>query len=332
MVSTWFKHYGNLSNENIPAVFSDPHKNIKLSTEPDFPHTAPEGMARIVVEGGRDADKIGCTLQIASSTSPGANDQLSSLEISSPGIPDFEVKMPKKRKNATSELQPWHIEINQQYDIRKLIRMAERDWVQSTNRLTEKIENESTIRDDRNSLLRSRKRLKLTSLLMQRLVPAMPASLLKEPAFKACENIIYLVARQGLGNACGLVSGFKNVLCEITDGLNMAPGKLKDYVRSGDPSFLKNIENMLERVSKFEMTLSRLENSSLLDVRLECEDIERISMINMLIKFHGRAQMNGVTNSMSEMNPNLFVQRHITRRPMHSNAIELRPEVNCLSL
>lgn len=36
-----------------------------------------------------------------------------------------------------------------------------------------------------------------------------------------------------------------------------APGKLKDYVRSGDPSFLKNIENMLERVSKFEMTLSR---------------------------------------------------------------------------
>lgn len=56
---------------------------------------------------------------------------------------------------------------------------------------------------------------------MQRLVPAMPASLLKEPAFKACENIIYLVARQGLGNACGLVSGFKNVLCEITDGLNM---------------------------------------------------------------------------------------------------------------
>lgn len=122
MVSTWFKHYGNLSNENIPAVFSDPHKNIKLSTEPDFPHTASEGMARIVVEGGRDADKIGCTLQIASSTSPGANDQLSSLEISSPGIPDFEVKMPKKRKNATSELQPWHIEINQQYDIRKLIR------------------------------------------------------------------------------------------------------------------------------------------------------------------------------------------------------------------
>lgn len=56
---------------------------------------------------------------------------------------------------------------------------------------------------------------------MQCLVPAMPASLFKEPASKACENIIYLVARQGLGNACGLVSGSKNEHCEVTDGVNM---------------------------------------------------------------------------------------------------------------
>lgn len=82
------------------------------------------------------------------------------------------------------------------------------------------VENESEIRDDRHPLLRARKRLKLTSLLMQHLVPAVPA-LFKEPASKACENIIYLVARQGLGNACGLVSGFKNDSCKVTDGVNM---------------------------------------------------------------------------------------------------------------
>jgi len=95
MASAWFEHYGNLSNESIPTVFSDPHKHIKLLTEPDFAHKASEGMAHIVVKRGRDADQnhqIGCTLQIASSTSPGANNQFS-LEMSYPGAPDFEVKI-----------------------------------------------------------------------------------------------------------------------------------------------------------------------------------------------------------------------------------------------
>ncbi|RRT75455.1 hypothetical protein B296_00014446 [Ensete ventricosum] len=76
----------------------------------------------------------------------------------------------------------------------------------------------------------------------------------------------------------------------------------------------------------------RLERkTSLLDVRLECQELERFSIVNRLGKFHGRTHADGIDVSSTPGNAyrRIFPQRYITALPVPGN---LPDGVCCLSL
>lgn len=69
----------------------------------------------------------------------------------------------------------------------------------------------------------------------------------------------------------------------------------------------------------------------MLDVRLECQELERFSIVNRLGKFHGRTHADGVDVSSTPGNAyrRIFPQRYITAVPVPGNLPE---GVCCLSL
>jgi hypothetical protein len=70
-----------------------------------------------------------------------------------------------------------------------------------------------------------------------------------------------------------------------------------------------------------------------LDLRIECQDLEKFSVINRFAKFHGRGQNDGAeSSSSSEATANAqksFLQKYVTAVPMPRN---LPDRVQCLSL
>lgn len=80
--------------------------------------------------------------------------------------------------------------------------------------------------------------------------------------------------------------------------------------------------------------ICRLDNRvSILDLRVEYQDLERFSVINRFAKFHGRGQVEGPeTSSSSDTTANSqksCPQRYVTALPMPRN---LPDRVQCLSL
>ncbi|RWW90368.1 hypothetical protein BHE74_00000511 [Ensete ventricosum] len=71
--------------------------------------------------------------------------------------------------------------------------------------------------------------------------------------------------------------------------------------------------------------------TSLLDVRLECQELERFSIINRLVKFHGRTHADavGVSSVSGAYHRNIFPQRYITALTVPGNLPE---GVLCLTL
>ena len=73
--------------------------------------------------------------------------------------------------------------------------------------------------------------------------------------------------------------------------------------------------------------------ASILDLRVECQDLEKFSVINRFAKFHSRGQVDGgeassssdVTTSTQKSCP----QRYVTALPIPRN---LPDRVQCLSL
>ena len=72
--------------------------------------------------------------------------------------------------------------------------------------------------------------------------------------------------------------------------------------------------------------------ASILDLRVECQDLEKFSVINRFAKFHGRGQADGAeTSSLSDAiasSHKFFPQRYVTALPMPRN---LPDRVQCLS-
>ncbi|RDX79761.1 hypothetical protein CR513_39774, partial [Mucuna pruriens] len=64
--------------------------------------------------------------------------------------------------------------------------------------------------------------------------------------------------------------------------------------------------------------------ASILDLRVECQDLERYSVINRFAKFHGRGQNDGaeVASSSSDANTNAqksFPLKYVTAVPLPRN-------------
>ncbi|CAI9272635.1 unnamed protein product [Lactuca saligna] len=202
----------------------------------------------------------------------------------------------KKRKASTFEQLPWHKEVTEGFTRLHDTSNAELEWANSVNRMPEKVADLMSIVD------RKRRRLILTTQLMQMLFQSAPNIVISEDATKHCDTITYYVAKFGLGDACRTS---------------------RSSVEQG--SLLKVVEGFIDRSKRLEDMLLRWEKegSSILDIKVEFQDLEKFSVINRFAKFHSRGPLvitadtsssGGASSTVQKLNP----QRYVTASEMPS--------------
>ncbi|XP_059670440.1 uncharacterized protein LOC132315979 isoform X2 [Cornus florida] len=231
---------------------------------------------------------------------------------------------PKKRKISIPDFLPWHKEVTQGSWRLKSISMAELEWAQATNRLIEKVEDEAERTEDLQPMLRPKKRLILTTHLMQQMFRPAPAAILSAGGTSNFDAVVYFAARVALGDACSLTSYSGSDSCLSSNSYDTMSGKLKTPERHDEQYFSKTVDDFTNRAKKLETDLLRLDQrASLLDIRVESQDLEKFSVINRFAKFHSRSQANPAeTSSSSGTAPKPFPQRYVTAVPMPSTIPE----------
>ncbi|CAK7323243.1 unnamed protein product [Dovyalis caffra] len=308
MAPSWFGQYGNFKNGQILQMH-DARRTVTMKTS-ELPFTA-----------GMPDDP----LHVHSSIEQG-NAAAAASQFGTPDSADVSlvVTRPKKRKSAISELVMWHNEVIHGPRRLQNISTAEVDWAQATNRLTEKVEDEVEMVDDGLPVLRSKRRLILTTQLMQMLLRPPLGSILS-----ANENAAYFIARSTLGDACSTLSCTGSDTPVPSNGGDLLPKKIKSSEKVSDQYFSKVMEDLISRTRKLESDFLRLDKrSSVSDLRVECQDLERFSVINRFAKFHGRGQGDGAeSSSSSDASVNgqkSCLQRYVTALPMPRNLPDRR--------
>lgn len=316
MAPSWFGHYGNYRNGQSVAMLNAqkttalPYNFSKASGNNDN-----NNLTENRVESGQPVR-------------PGQNLPLTKMDALVPSNAKVSpmVRRPKKRKATESTLISWHkiTEIPQKL---RGISTSEMDWAWAANRLTEKDEAET--QDDTLNYL-PRKRLILTTQLIQQLLPAIPATILREQSVSTYESATYTLSMSTLRDACSMASSSSYNSCSPMDDENnpseqTSGKKIEDKVS-------KAVEIFVGRIRKMENDFISLnKRASMLDVQLECQDLERISIVNRLGRFHGRNHAAAVEgSSASEMTPRrIFPERHVMSFAVPGNLPE---GVYCLSL
>ncbi|KAJ6359053.1 hypothetical protein OIU76_000711 [Salix suchowensis] len=335
MAPSWFDQYGTSKNGQILQMH-DAQRTISMSTS-EMPFTTgrhdDRSHAHSSIEQGNAAaaaSQFGI-VQKSSSRSSIAIENFSSPQSLQPsGDVNLVVTRPNKRKIVVAELVPWYKEMMQGPQRLQNVSAVEVDWAQATNRLTEKVEDEVEMIDDGPPFLRSKKRLILTTQLMQILLRPALASVFSADATLHYENAAYLVSRSTLGDACNELSCTRSDTTAPSNSRDLLPEKIKSSDESGDQYFSKVMEDLISRARNLESDLLRLDKrASVSDLRLECHDLERFSVINRFAKFHGRGQGDGAEPSDASGNAQKCLQRYVTALPMPRN---LPDRIQCLSL
>lgn len=261
-------------------------------------------------------------------TNPYAVNQLSSPYLQHLDLPnqDLLASKSKKRKCPTYELLAWHKEATEGSSRPQDMSIAELEWAQAANRKPEKLKEEAEALGDSHP----KKRIILTTQLMQVLFRPPPAAILSDDATTCYNTATYFAARLTLGDACSLAN-HPHMPSDISDS---SSGKNVISKGSGDQNLSKMVEEFIDRSKKLEDELLRLENGgSILEIRMESQDLERFSVINRFAKFHSRAQMVASETASSgggaSAVPKLYPQRYVTASPMPRTVPEGH---NCLSL
>lgn len=335
MAPSWFNQFGTFKNGQIlPITEARNPQSLIIGKPIDSLHThhlqeqvkAPADTCQVAISSVQQ-DSITVTV---------ANESFSSPHSLPPSLTDQHLVAvrPKKRKSSTSELLPWHKEIIHGSGRPFSVSMAEQDWSQVANRLTEKVEDEAEMCDDGLSLVKPKRRLVLTTQLMQQLLRPPPASVLSLNSRPDYDSVVYSAARLELGDTCSLVSSSESDFSLPAGSRNLLAEKMKTIEGTSYQHFTKVVEDFVDRARKLENDLLRLDKrASILDVRLECQDLEKFSVINRFAKFHGRAQADGAETSSSSSAPaniqKIFPQRYVTAIPSPRNFPD---RVQCLSL
>ncbi|KAK9669152.1 hypothetical protein RND81_13G112100 [Saponaria officinalis] len=275
-----------------------------------------------------DACQIANTNQTTNAYS--ASEQISSLHAMVPHVSTNPVLLrPLKRKTATSDLIPWNKEIAQGFRRIQNISSAEVDWAQSSNRFVERGGDETDSHKDMLPVVGPIRRLILTTKLMQQVFCPPSASILSLDARSNDELIMYSIARLALGNACNLICSVEKSESLPDNGNSLLEKAKTSETTIRDQYFLKVMKDFTIRAKDLENNLLRLDKrASILDFRLDCQDLERFSVINRFARFHGRTQADGgETSSSSDAKP--FPQRYVTAHPMPRTVPE---RVQCLTI
>ncbi|KAK4427736.1 hypothetical protein Salat_1542600 [Sesamum alatum] len=335
MAPSWFNQYGTFKNGQMVPIYNahkvtslglgePPFTLVKSSSILDAPTPEDKRTAAPI-----DACQVGGS--VLNSTPTLVADHLSSPQSLQLNMtdPNPVLLRPKKRKSATSELHPWYKEMSDGSQNLSTLSVAEADWSKAANRLTEKVEHDAELIEDGPLELRSKRRLILTTQLMQQLFQPPPATILSADASSGHESVTYALSRVVLGDACRIASRSSDLGLPLDD-VNLHPAERK---LNGNPRFAKVVEELFGKARKLESDFLRLEKgASILDLRVECQDLEKFSVINRFAKFHGRGQTDSAEAASSDAMSTTqrpCAQRYVTALPMPRS---LPDRVQCLSL
>ncbi|KAF1875956.1 hypothetical protein Lal_00006587 [Lupinus albus] len=335
MAPSWFEQYGTFKNGNVlPTYGIQTVTPPKLMDQPFILRSQSDnlhlGKPMEQVNSLSDAGQLGNARQTLMPTSV-VNEHVPSQLMPPPAVePDLPITLPKKRESTTSELMPWHKELSQGSERLHDISVAEFEWAQVANRFVEKVEDDAELVED--LTMKSKRRLVLTTQLMQQLLNPPPAAVLSADVKLHHESVVYSIARLALGDACRSVSWSGSDTIVLPGSKKLLPDKPKSSQKIDQ--YILKVEDFVGRAKKLESDISRLDKrASVLDLRVECQDLERFSVINRFAKFHGRGQNDGAESSSSS-NATANVQKscpkkYVTAVPMPRN---LPDRVQCLSL
>ncbi|XP_039011620.1 uncharacterized protein LOC120140703 isoform X1 [Hibiscus syriacus] len=225
-----------------------------------------------------------------------------------------------KRKSMTFEFLPWHREVTQGSQRPQNISVAEVEWDHAANRLIEKVEDEPQIIEDWPPVPRSKRRLVMTTQLLQQLLRAPPRVMLSAYASKNYETLSYFFSRSVLGDVCSTAYIPESDTAVPPFNGSILSEKQRDQ---RNQSLSKAAEEFISRAKMLEDSLqsSLVKKASILDLRLEYQDQEKVSVITRFSKFHSMGQADEVRK--------FFGQRYVIALPMPRN---LPDRVHCLSL
>lgn len=237
------------------------------------------------------------------------------------------VRRPKKRKYTEYALVSWHKITEGTQKLRKMS-TNEMDWAWAANRLIKKAEDDLESLEDVPVHYLPRKRLIMTTRLIQEVFPAIPATVLRAQAISAYESATFNIAMVTLRDSCIISSDNSRALADNENN----PSEQRTSAKQMEDKFSKVVEVFAGRIRKMENDyLSLNMRASMLDMHLECQDLERISIVNRLGRFHGRNHAAGVDpSSVSQMVPRrIFPDRHVMSFAVPGNLPE---GAFCLSL
>lgn len=225
------------------------------------------------------------------------------------------VSKPKKRKVAF-DVVPWHKEVKCDSYMLQNIRVAELEWAEASNRRPEEVKNEAEILDDMQPRFRAKRRLVFATQLMQQVFQPAPAVILSSDAGSNCDGVTYFAARFSFADACLVTSNSQMP----SDGNGMSPDKLKTYKRCIASDFFEAVEGLVDKVKKLEGELLRMDKSlSIVDIKVESQELEKFSIINRFAKFHIKAQPTWADPTASNGKSNVsktYPQRYVSAHPM----------------
>ncbi|MCD7469826.1 hypothetical protein HAX54_009129 [Datura stramonium] len=335
MAPSWFNQYGTFMNAQMLQMY-EAHRvaSMKTTDQPFTIQKSSNGLQAFdsiqkVIPANADRSNLG-QRSFASSAAIEVFSSPQTLPLNEGQ--HHQLLKPKKRKRVTSELTPWCKEVSLHSQGKQTISWAEIEWAKSTNRLVERVEEDVDLLEHGPLRLKVKRRLVLTTQLMQQLFRPPPSAILFSDAKSEYENVAYSISRLALGDACSMVS------CSTGD--SNAPQTSKELLhdnqkrseRNDNDMFAKAVEELMVRARRLESDFSRLDKkASILDMIVEGQDIEKFSVIYRFAKFHGRVQSDGVdTSSSSDARRHKpLAQRYVTVLPMPKN---LPSMVECLSL
>ncbi|KAL0461610.1 UNVERIFIED_CONTAM: hypothetical protein Slati_0048600 [Sesamum latifolium] len=329
MAPSWFKHYGTLKNGQMLSMY-DP--KLAVSPRKPFPEmTRNLQESSLIMQVNLASASQGSDLCPTAGTSVACKQLNSTCMLPSDVTPqNLAVSIPKKRKLLAFDMVPWHKELNNGPPRLRDISTSELVWAQASNRRPQevmRVKDEAEIFEEFFPAVRAKRRLICTTQLMQQVFQPGPAVILWSDASSNCDYLAYCAARLALGDACSLTSQ----LPSHTN--NISPDELKTSKRTRTCEFSKVVECFINRVKKLEGDLSRLDKSlSVVDVKVEAQDLEKFSIINRFAKYHIRAQPSTVdpaSSSNTSILHKAIPQKYVSAFPMP----KIVPEgTDCVSL
>ncbi|KAF8106191.1 hypothetical protein N665_0145s0010 [Sinapis alba] len=233
-----------------------------------------------------------------------------------------EIIAPKKRKLTRIKKLAWHQEVSNAPQRDHTISEAEQEWARVANFLAEKAEYDTHTFEFAPPLHRSKRRLVITSQLMQQLFDPPHSLLLFSKASSSYDVLCFFIARATLGDACSLTHKRENGLPSSSSyEVDKLPKKIESFERKD----VQVAKSLTEKANKLKESFERLEKTqSMAEIKLDIEDLERFSVINRFARFHSKGPVSGPSALLKPM-----AQRYVAVGPMPRSIPE---GVQCISL